>query len=346
MKAVAIVSENLSYPLDEGFKKASAEIATRIASLGIATTIFARDSKGFPLPVEPLPRNKLLRGHEFRQALAKVAPEAILYVPEASGTPMSLLRGRMIGRQAGGSPVFILCLQRRIFPWLLRPFLRRLRPALALVLSKRSARAMEAAGIPAAVVPLGVDTKVFRPPAEGEKAALRQKYGVGPGTVLLHIGHITASRNLQLLQRALRPGRELVVVASTSTKAEGAISREMGESSARTITGFVENVGEIYRLADCYLFPTWHQTGAIEIPLSILEAMATNLPVVTTAFGGIPDIFSEGKGLFIASSGREFGEKIDAALESKAVATRELVRDLTWENAASQIVAEMERRIG
>ena len=259
---------------------------------------------------------------------------------------MSFIRARMIRRQAGGVPVFVLCLQRRIFLDPLRPFLRHLSPALAFVLSKKSARAMEEAGIRAAVVPLGVDSRIFRPPETGEREALRRKYGIGAEKVMLHIGHITASRNLQLLKRALRPGRQVLVVASTSTQAQSEIAHDLGESQVKTISTFLENVEEIYRLADCYLFPTWHQTGAIEIPLSILEAMATNLAVVTTTFGGIPDMFAEGKGLFIASRESEFVEKIEKALGAGEVATRDLVKDLSWENAASRIVDEMEKRSG
>ena len=83
--------------------------------------------------------------------------------------------------------------------------------------------------------------------------------------------------------------------------------------------------------------------GAIEIPLSVLEAMATNLPVVTTAFGGIPDLFGEGDGLFICGDESEFAEKFQSAMELEGAGTRDLVSGLTWDSVADEILKIIEQ---
>jgi glycosyltransferase involved in cell wall biosynthesis len=44
--------------------------------------------------------------------------------------------------------------------------------------------------------------------------------------------------------------------------------------------------------AEMFVFPTYHCEGC---PVSLLEAMAAGLPVVTTRAGGIPDIFRDGE---------------------------------------------------
>jgi len=57
---------------------------------------------------------------------------------------------------------------------------------------------------------------------------------------------------------------------------------------------YIKKIEEIYQLSDCYIFPITFEGGGISILLSVLEAMACNLPVVTTKFGGLPAIFKGG----------------------------------------------------
>ena len=55
----------------------------------------------------------------------------------------------------------------------------------------------------------------------------------------------------------------------------------------------------VYNNSDFYLFPTTHGEG---IPISVLEAMAFGLPVVTRSVGGLKDFFKNGKMGFITES--------------------------------------------
>ncbi|MFZ1946489.1 MAG: glycosyltransferase family 4 protein [bacterium] len=357
LKTIAIVSEDLSYPLDEGFKKATAAIAVALATSGVRTVLFARQSSGLmdegarpqsgALPdIRPisLPDNKFLLGGAFARALKQVRADAILYVPEAAATPMSMIRAGLIRRQAGGPPVALLSLQERTHAPGIPRLLRGLgaAPGMVLALSERSRRAFAQAGLSVRRVPLGVDTDLFRPPAAGERDRLRQKYGLPQGPIVLHVGHVSPRRNLELLRPAARSGTTLVIVASTSTSRDPAVRRAFEGSSVVFIDTYLEHIEEIYRAADCYVFPTADPTGAIEVPLSVLEAMAANLSVVTTPFGGLPDLFAEGRGLFFASSPGEFGAKTDAALACGDVATRAMVADLTWSKAADRILEALE----
>ena len=52
-------------------------------------------------------------------------------------------------------------------------------------------------------------------------------------------------------------------------------------------------INELYQASDIYCFPVTELEGAMEIPLSVLEAMALNLPVITTRFGRLPELFEE-----------------------------------------------------
>jgi len=61
-----------------------------------------------------------------------------------------------------------------------------------------------------------------------------------------------------------------------------------------SFTGFVEGTNKIQTLinSDIYLFPSYWGEG---VPISLLEAMAFGLPIVTSDAGGIPDFFEDGK---------------------------------------------------
>jgi glycosyltransferase involved in cell wall biosynthesis len=345
LSRIAVVSENLSPPLDEGFKKASVMIAASLAGTGKDITVFTPGPLGPPLAGRELPRNKLLVGSAFSRDLKAADLDAILYIPQAAATPMSLVRAAMLRRQAAGTPVVVLSLQRRAYPAVITPFLRFIRPKLVLVLSGVSRRIMESAGFRARRIPLGVDIATFKPAEPQERETLRHKYGIGNGRFLLHIGHVSLRRNLELLKRISGTEHRLLIVSSTSTRRDPDVAQALKDESIIFIDRYVDAVEEIYRLADGYVFPTFTETGAIEIPLSVLEALATNLPVTTTAFGGIPDLFSEGNGLFICSSEAEFIRKSRDMLTVESVSTRDTVSGLTWDDAAGAIIEAMESEI-
>jgi glycosyltransferase involved in cell wall biosynthesis len=345
LKRIAIISENLSLPLDEGFKKASFAIASSMAAMGKEIQVFTRKPEKLPLAAGPLPRNKLLLGRHFRGSLRAFRPEVILYIPQSAGTFMSLLRADLLRWQSGGIRVVLMSLQKREFPGIFSLLGRGRGPDLVLVLSRMSRHIMECAGFETRLVPLGVDTGLFRPPEPEEKQRLRDRYDLGSGKVLLHVGHISAGRNLAVLRRIATPDCRVAVVASTSTRHHGETAKVLKASSIIVIDHFIENIEEIYRLADGYVFPTVSHMNAIEIPLSVLEAMATNLPVATTAFGGIPDLFEEADGLFVCHTEEELIRKARRMVELEAVGTREMVLGLSWDKVAGEIAEAIETAI-
>ena len=73
------------------------------------------------------------------------------------------------------------------------------------------------------------------------------------------------------------------------------------------LKGHVEDVSAFYRGLDVYLNTSLHEG----IPMSILEAMAHNLPVIAPAVGGLVEIIEDGvDGFLVASRDPEvFAEK-------------------------------------
>jgi glycosyltransferase involved in cell wall biosynthesis len=342
LERIAIVSEDISRPVDEGFKKATVRLAAGIKHLVPHTAVFTQAPQNAAIDAEALPVNKLLWGATFARRLKDLAPQATLYIPQAAATPMSILRAACIKRQSGGKPIVLLSLQQRTYPALARPFLKAIRPDLALVLSTSGLQPIRGIGCRARRVPLGVDSEVFKPPGPGAREALRTKYGLPDGRLILHVGHISRGRNLEVLGRIADETTKVLVISSTATRRDPEVEAMLRRPGVVLIDRYIDNIEEIYRLADGYVFPTWSASDAIDVPLSVLEAMATNLPVATTAFGGLPDLFKPGEGLFMCFTEDDLVEAVRRMAGAASVATRDKVIGLSWANAAESILEAME----
>lgn len=191
------------------------------------------------------------------------------------------------------------------------------------------------------VVCSGVDSNRFIPATETRKEEWRKKYGVDQKIfAILHIGSIRKWRNVEVLKRirGYNGSTQFILVGRTSTELEKGIALELEKVGCRIMNKYQPNIEELYALADCYVFPTTDPVGSIDIPLSVLEAMAANLPVISTRFGGLPEIFEQGDGLFFFEREEELVDIIKT-LRSKnsEIKTREKVISYSWENIAKNL---------
>jgi glycosyltransferase involved in cell wall biosynthesis len=110
------------------------------------------------------------------------------------------------------------------------------------------------------------------------------------------------------------------------------LAADLARAGVKVWREYIANIEEIYQLSDCYLFQVSSKTAAIELPLSVLEAMACNLPVITTRYGALGDLFSEGDGFLFAQDPEEMLERISLVREGISCRTREMVEPYTWAN--------------
>jgi glycosyltransferase involved in cell wall biosynthesis len=100
-------------------------------------------------------------------------------------------------------------------------------------------------------------------------------------------------------------------------------------------------------MADCYLFPVRNDTASIDLPLSVLEAMSCNLPVITTRFGGLDEIFDEGEGLFFLDDDNQLKKNVEIVREGLVdIETRKKVMALSWEKVGRTLDGIYERIVG
>jgi 1,2-diacylglycerol 3-beta-galactosyltransferase len=125
---------------------------------------------------------------------------------------------------------------------------------------------------------LPVDLR-FRPPARGEKQALRRRFGLDEGrfTVLVMggaagVGHLTQ----QVRALAWEPYQwQLVVVAGRNEKLRRRL-QEFRYATPTLVLGFVDYMPELMRACDMVVT----KAG----PGAIAEALATGLPLIITGF--------------------------------------------------------------
>jgi glycosyltransferase involved in cell wall biosynthesis len=161
-------------------------------------------------------------------------------------------------------------------------------------------------------IPNSVDPDRFRPVSRELRDSLRDRLGL-PRTsrIVSFTGRLVSTKGLPSLLRAWRsvapahPDALLVLVGSGGLgiqNCEDALrryTREHGLENRVLFTGAVDNVHEYLQASDAFVFPTEREAFGI----SIIEAMACRLPIVTTMVDGIHDVVRPGVDALVVPPG-------------------------------------------
>ena len=170
-------------------------------------------------------------------------------------------------------------------------------------------------------IPNGVDDAVFQPASPAEKVRQRTTLGVRANDYLVvYTGRLVAYKGLPGLLRVWARVVKEVPAARLALVGGGGNDMANCESELRAFcvehrlgdrvvfTGDVPTVAPWLQAADAFVFPTQNEAFGI----SLIEAMACGLPVVSTEVGGVKDIVAGGVNSLVFQSGDEPG--LEAAL--------------------------------
>ncbi|HEU5424668.1 MAG TPA: glycosyltransferase family 4 protein [Nitrolancea sp.] len=342
-RRVCLLSDDLSGPPDEGVKKVTLQLAAALAPHHHVSLLSTTPtSQGSAARYVPAPRTFLSRS--LRAELRRLQPDVLIYATRRSATFNSFLRARLLKRYCPTATLVLLALQTRRHPAWQQRLIRHLLPDLAGVQSGANRDYLTGLGCHVTLVRGGVDSAAFQPVDEARRQLLRARYGLRDDLpVVLHVGHLHRERGVGVLA-ALASGHEcqVVLVASSSTPQEADIGDELRAAGVTLLTTYLPHIEELYQLADCYVFPVLSTDAAIELPLSVLEALACDLPVVTTRFGGLPQAFANApsEGLVFIDSPQELVTEALRLCREDSGSTRPLALPFAWEAVAADLLAQ------
>lgn len=157
------------------------------------------------------------------------------------------------------------------------------------------------------VVYNGVDLEAMNRPSETARQRLRNEFGLeSDDFVCVQVArlhplkdHGTALAAIDEARRMLPNIRLLIVGEGDERSAiESEITRR-GLQQHVTLTGNRTDVSDLLAASDVFLMSSISEG----IPLTIIEAMAAERPVVSTAVGGIPEMIDDGKTGLLAPAG-------------------------------------------
>ena len=170
--------------------------------------------------------------------------------------------------------------------------------------------------------------------------------------------HLLVTRNLEPIYdigtalhafrrvREVYPGARLTVCGSGPDRENlEAVSRELGSSDAVTFTGRLENdhIAGLYRTADVMINPSL----ADNMPISVLESLASGVPVVSTDVGGVPYLVTHNETALLVSPGddKAMAEAIITVLGNPELADGlvqagyRMIHDYSWPSVRGQLLA-------
>lgn len=298
------------------------------------------------LLVEP---RKMFR-KDFWRRIHSFSPDIFHYT--SGPTIRSLLFLKIAKWFSHTDPKTVVSATRPYFSRFSLPLIPLLKPDLILTQSQKFEKYFQKYGCTVSFLPNGVDVAKFSLSSESERQHFRKKYQIPiEKFVVLHVGHVKKNRNLEILAEIQRfDGVQVVIVGGTSMAIDVRVKHLLEKSGCIVWRRYFENIEEIYKMADCFVFPTqdleedklprhYHQVGAVDLPLSILEAMSCNLPILSTKFGALPRLFQTGHGFFYFQSKQDLFQKLELVKQGLNVETWEMVKKLRW----TKIATEMER---
>ena len=212
----------------------------------------------------------------------------------------------LAARAVTGRPVLFQAQTPGVFRWPLTFAYRR--PDAMACIGRELEREALALGMPRERVhflPNAIDMAQFRLPLAAEREELRRSLGVPPTSVAcVFLGRLSLEKGLMELMdawRAVRPSpdKAVLLVAGPDMSGHawdvGPAAREFVrandlDASVRFL-GSVRDPGPLLRAADLFIQPSHFEAQG----LSAVEALASGLPVIASATGGLLDFVKDGE---------------------------------------------------
>lgn len=153
------------------------------------------------------------------------------------------------------------------------------------------------------VIANGVDDSAFRPATDGEKTASRQRLGLPPDAFVVGgMGRLAYEKNFAALpELAAREENVTFVVAGSGPEETRLreLAKRLGVAERMIFAGAVSDRPQFYHALDVFILPSLHEG----LPMALLEAMASGVPVLASRLEGIAAALAEEQEGLLAGAG-------------------------------------------
>ena len=191
--------------------------------------------------------------------------------------------------------------------------------------------------------------------ARVDPAPARARYGLAPD-YLLHVGTLQPRKNLSRLMdaaaslRARWPGLQLVLAGQPGWQSGPILAQARAQGDSVRLLDYVpdEDLPGLYSGARAFVFPSLYEGFGFPV----LEAMACGAPVVCANTSSLPEVASEAALLVDPEDTAALAGAIGRLLEDAPLRERltamglEQVRKFSWERAAKETLAILDKAIG
>ena len=192
------------------------------------------------------------------------------------------------------------------------------------------------------VVYNGVDIERFHPRNRKYRREVRGRHGIGDELVILFVSNNFRMKGLGFLMKALakvknggRPPFKLLILGRDQKDSYLRLAKGMGILGEVIFAGSTNEPEKYYGASDLLVHPTFYDACS----LTVLEALASGLPVITTYSNGASGIMTQGQEGFVISDPRDdqsLAEKISFFLnpekvERASIAARHLAESYSLE---------------
>ncbi len=166
-----------------------------------------------------------------------------------------------------------------------------------------------------------------------------------PPVKVLHVGRFAPQKNHEMMVEAFAdvlkvcPGCELALVGDGDlVDCVKQKVKELGIEKEVRFVGLLDKVYEKMSESDIFILPSNYEG----MPITLIEAMATGLPIVATSVGGVPDMIENKKsGLLVEVAESEIANAIEALIKDDTL--RETVSQGAIHKAAQFSLENMTR---
>lgn len=182
---------------------------------------------------------------------------------------------------------------------------------------------------------------------ELRKCKVKQEYTFHNKEItVIHIGRFEPQKNHMLILQAAKILCAKYSDVRFNLWGEGRLQKEVqalieknGLKKSVRLMGLTDDVYRELQSADIFILPSsWEG-----MPITLIEAMGTGLPVVVTPVGGIPDMINDGvSGLFCRSEPADLANKLEFLILNKdlreklGAAARKRAKDFSAEKMAAE----------